>query len=191
MTIRYSKSKNNFYPLGLNYAAADLPADLIEVSDADHRAALSRPKDYTFDFVGGVLVITPPAPPTLAQNQSDAIAKIDSDVDAIYQKKIGNRQSEYSLAESDANSYKTAAYPASPVPASVQAWATAKGWTPKQAADDIILTASNWRTAQADIRTNRLAKKEVVRAATTQAAIDTAMAAWATFVSTTRTNLGI
>lgn len=120
-----------------------------------------------------------------------AITKIDADVDAIYLAMMGERATEYSLAESDANAYKTAAYPVTPVPVSVQAWASAKALTTTWAANDILATATNWRTVQGNIRTNRLAKKEAVRAATAQAGIDTAMTAWAAFVATTRTQLGI
>jgi hypothetical protein len=134
---------------------------------------------------------TAPQPATLTNRISAAIKRIDRDVDDIYAAIIGNRASEYTLAESEADAYKAAGYPASPVPASVQSWSDAKGQTPTWAADDIVATAANWRTVQANVRTKRLATKESVRIAYDQTGIDSAMAAWETYVAVTRTALGI
>lgn len=124
------------------------------------------------------------------ENRESAIAKIDADTDAIYGAVLGNREQEYTLAETDATAYKDAGY-AGAVPDSVQSWATAKGWTATQAADDILATAAAWRSAQASIRAQRLASKEAVRAAVDAAGVSTAMGAWAVFAVTTRGQLGI
>lgn len=127
----------------------------------------------------------------LAADKATFIKKIDADTDDIVQAVIGNRTSEYELAEKEAKDYKTAGYPASPVPSSVSAWAAAKGWTNTQAADDIIATATGWRTVQASIRANRLAHKENARNAADVTALDTVKASWATFLTTIKGQLGV
>jgi hypothetical protein len=121
--------------------------------------------------------------------KSAALIQIDADTDAINIAVIGSRAQEYELAERHGLAYKDAGYTGT-VPSSVSSWATAKGWTATQAADDIIATASQWRTAQAAIRAQRLLRKEQVRAATDAAGIMAAMAAWAGFVAAIRGQLG-
>ncbi len=127
----------------------------------------------------------------LAAEKATLIKKIDTDTDAIIRAVIGNRTSEYELAEKEANDYKTAGYPASPVPGSVSAWATAKGWTNTLAADDIIATANAWRQAQASIRANRLAHKENARNAADVTALDTVKSSWSAFCTTIKGQLGV
>lgn len=132
-----------------------------------------------------------PAPvPTLAERIKSAVLKIDQDTDAIIRDVIGERGNEYKLAEEEAKSFKAAGYPAT-VPASVKSWADAKGWSATQAADDILAVAAGWLNAQSSIRTNRLARKEEARKATTAVGVDTALASWATFVAQMRTSLGV
>lgn len=142
--------------------------------------------------------ITPPAnalysePPTpLSDLVKAALKSIDGDVDAIYSAVIGNRASEYERAESDALAYQAAGYTISPVPPYVQDWANAKSASPSWAADNIIETAMQWRTAQSSVRTNRLTAKEAARSAIDKAAIDAALAIWATFVDTIKESLNI
>lgn len=125
----------------------------------------------------------------LDQLQSQGLVKIDADTDALYGAVLGNRAQEYALAETDAQAYKTAGYTGT-APSSVQSWATAKGWMPAQAADNILLTAAQWRGAQTVIRASRLARKEEVRLADA-AGIDKAMLAWAEFVAYMRSQLGL
>ena len=127
----------------------------------------------------------------LAACKAASLAEIDADVDLIYGTIMGNRQSEYAMAEADALSYKAAAYPATPVPSSVQSWATAKNQTTTWAADNILATATSWRTAQANLRANRLGKKELVRACSTAAAVSVVMASWTGFVAAMRGALGL
>ena len=136
-------------------------------------------------------VAQPADSPSLVQLQASALLKIDADVDAIYGTVMGNRQSEYAMAEADATSYKAAAYPAAPVPGSVQSWATAKNQTTTWAADNILATATSWRTAQANLRANRLGKKELVKACSTATALAAVMVSWAGFVATMRGALGL
>lgn len=129
-------------------------------------------------------------PPTQAEMIAGAAMQIDTDTDAIYGTMLGNRAQEYVQAEEDATAYKNAGYVGA-VPASVQCWATAKVWTAMQAADDILATATAWRSALAAIRAQRLASKEAARVAVDAAGVDTAMTTWAVFVATIRGQLGI
>lgn len=131
---------------------------------------------------------------TVAANVANAkisiIRSIDADVDAIYAALLGNREAEYALAEKEATAYRDAGY-AGTVPASVQAWATAKTQTATWAADDILAAASGWRAAQAAIRSNRLARKEAARNAADAAALATVQAQWAGFLAVIRAQLGL
>lgn len=141
------------------------------------------------DFPGATapalpLYVAPPSP------ASEAISKIDADTDAIYGAVLGNRAEEYTLAATDAQAYKAAGYGGA-APSSVQSWATARCWTATQAADDILATATEWRSAQAAIRAARLDRKEQVRTATDAAGVTMAMTEWAEFVAYMRGQLGV
>lgn len=118
------------------------------------------------------------------------IRQIDADTDSLYAAVIGNRAAEYTAAEAEATAYADAGYTGT-VPASVASWATAKGWTAQQAADDINATAAAWRTAQAAIRAARLLRKEQARTAADLAALATTRAQWAGFVAAIREQLGV
>lgn len=76
MSIQYSQKSGAFYPLDIDYA--QLPDDLIEVSVDDYQAAMARPAGYTFDFVDGKLVLTPPAAPTLDALRAAKLAEINA-----------------------------------------------------------------------------------------------------------------
>uniref|UniRef100_A0A6M3MCL4 Putative tail protein n=1 Tax=viral metagenome TaxID=1070528 RepID=A0A6M3MCL4_9ZZZZ len=127
---------------------------------------------------------------TLAPARAAALVRIDADVDAIYGAAIGNRQAEYEAAERQAQVYADADYTGT-APGMVASWASAKGWTGQQAAEDILAQAAAWRGAQDAIRAQRLLRKEQVRAAADAAAINTVTAAWAGFVSLVRQQLGL
>ena len=118
------------------------------------------------------------------------IAQVDSDVDAIYAAVVGNRSDEYTQAFSDATAYKVAGYTGT-VPASVQSWATAKTWTAKQAADDILTAAARLATLRDNIRAARLLRKEQARSAVDPAALATVSATWAATVAAIRTSAGL
>jgi len=126
----------------------------------------------------------------LPQKIQGLIAKIDADTDSLYAAVVGNRAAEYTVAETEATAYAGAGYTGT-VPASVASWATAKGWTAQQAADDINATAAAWRTAQAAIRAARLLRKEQARTAADLAALATTRAQWAGFVAAIREQLGV
>lgn len=139
--------------------------------------------------------ITDKTPEVIAAEAASAILtartallkQIDADTDAIYLAVQGYRGPEYMLAETDATAYKDAGYTGT-VPSSVQSWATAKSQTAQWAADDILATAAAWRTAQASIRAQRLARKEQARTAADLAPVATG---WAGFVAAIRAALGV
>jgi hypothetical protein len=135
----------------------------------------------------------PPVPTveSLVDLQRNALRKIDANVDAIYRAVIGNRASEYEQAEAEAKAYKAAGYQVSPVPTYVQDWADAKAATPTWAADNIIATATQWRSVQGSLRANRLTTKEVIRTAADKASIDVVLTTWAEFIGTTKADLNI
>ena len=118
------------------------------------------------------------------------IAQVDGDVDAIYAAVVGNRSDEYNAANDDAQAYKTAGYTGA-VPATVQSWATAKGWTATQATDDILAAAVRLTTLRNTIRSARLLRKEQARAAADPAALATVSATWAATVAAIRTSAGL
>jgi hypothetical protein len=119
-----------------------------------------------------------------------ALIKIDADADKIYGDVVGNKSEEYRSAEADAKAFIAANYTGT-AGSGVTSWATAKGWTTTQAANDIIAQATAWRGAQALIRAQRLGKKEAVKAAGDLAVLNTAMAQWTGFVTAIRGQLGV
>lgn len=154
------------------------------------------PADYApgrYSYDAGVFVVLPIDAAVLAAAVAAFLRQVDADTDSIYAACIGNRQSEYDQAEADALAYR-AAGDTGTVPASVQSWATAKGWTATQATTDILATATLWRSAQASIRAARLLRKEGARNAedtADAAAFDVAKAAWGSSVTAIRTSLGL
>lgn len=175
----------------LDSAVHEIPPSAKPVSSALFKQTVSdRPSNKVLSVDSeGMPCLIDPAVPSFADIQAGALKGIDADVDAIYSALIGNRQAEYDTAEREAQAYKDAGYSGT-VPASVQAWETAKKWTAKQAADDILAASAAWRAAQADIRANRLARKEDVRNAKDPAAVEAVMTTWAAYVEKTRTALG-
>ena len=126
--------------------------------------------------------ITAPPPPTADQ----LAAQIDAEADTIIGAVIGNRAQEYVDADAAAAAYKAAGY-SGPVPGPVQVWATVEGRTAAWAADNILAQADAWRTASLAIRQARLTTKKRVRDGDAAGAL----AAWAGFVSTIKTQLGV
>lgn len=57
--------------------------------------------------------------------------------------------------------------------------------------DDILAVSTAWRTAQEVLRSQRLLRKEQVRAAPDPSALDAVLAHWVVFVATIRGQLGI
>lgn len=105
------------------------------------------------------------------------IAAAMRDIDAICDAKRNRYVSpgtlvteEYRLAAKQAAAFKDAGYAGQP-PATVAAWAAAKGWAAKQATDDILATEAAWMAVLAAIRGIRLPAKEQARAAATRDAL--------------------
>lgn len=113
------------------------------------------------------------------------IARIDRDVDRIYQDAIGNRTTEYVTAEAQAITFKAAGY-SGVVPPCVASYAAAAGITATQSCDAILAQAVAWRSAVEILRDKRL-KSKVARAADT----DGVMAQWDGFVAAMRNQLGL
>lgn len=122
-----------------------------------------------------------PDHPSFSEVKSAFIVRVDADADLIYAAALGNREAEYKQAEDEATVFKAASYGGT-VPLYVHAWAAAKGKSAQWAADDILSTAAAWRTAQAAIRTNRLACKEAARSATTAEELAPIVTQWNGFV---------
>jgi hypothetical protein len=120
-------------------------------------------------------------------NLADLISIIDSGADSIVHAVVGERTEEYRIAESEAMAYRDGGY-AGEIPLSVESWANPKKWTGQQAADNILATAAQWRSAQAGIRKERLAHKERARNGEDAAAV---LASWLAFAKALRTKLGV
>jgi hypothetical protein len=126
-------------------------------------------------------------------NKKRAIGKIDADTDRIITDTIGARAEEYRQAHADALAYQAAGWQGDvpPFVANHQAAKTADGWTARQAAEDILATATSWLNAQGQIRTQRLWHKEQARRAVDRTALDLALAQWSGFVAAMRIGLGL
>ena len=128
------------------------------------------------------------ANPTLAK--STFIKQVDQDADTIIKSVMGERATEYLLAEQEATAFKAAGYAGS-VPSSVSSEATAKGTTPTAACDSILATAAGWRTAQAALRAQRLLAKASASSAIDAATLDAVKGQWATFTVALKAQLGV
>ena len=126
----------------------------------------------------------------LATLKKTLLTKIDADTDAIYNAVIGERANEYNDAAAQAKAFKDMMYVGT-AGNKVVSWATAKGWTNTQAADDILAQAAQWRSAEDAVRSNRLARKEAARNATTGSSLITIEGDWVTFVNYIKGVLGI
>lgn len=114
-------------------------------------------------------------PPPVSVDREALAADIDHRADALRLAIVGDpvRVEEYRLARDEAAAFVAANYTGT-APPTVQAWATAKGWTAQHAADDIAATAQAWESALYAIRSIRLIGKESVRNAATDAAAQAA-----------------
>ena len=95
--------------------------------------------------------------------KQEIIERIDLIADVQRAKIVGDpvRAFEYQAAEQGARSYADAGYTGS-VPGVVQVWADARGWTPQQAADNILAEATQFQGALVFIRGTRLQAKYAV-----------------------------
>jgi hypothetical protein len=119
-----------------------------------------------------------------------SINKTYTDVDAIYASAIGNRAPEYEQAEQAALAYQAAGY-VGVVSPYVSDYAAAAGITNQQSADLIISRAEGLRAAVLAMRSARFSAQAAMRAATTQAELDAAVASWGVVIAQVRVSLGL
>jgi hypothetical protein len=128
----------------------------------------------------------------LAKAIAAAIAKTYTDVDAVYVLAVGSREPEYRDAEAAAREYQAAGYTGTASPY-ISGWASSQTppLTDQEAADAIIAKADALATAKIALRNTRFTAQAALRAATTQAELDAAVAAWGVFIAQVRTSLGL
>ena len=73
----------------------------------------------------------------------------------------------------------------------MSAWAAAKSQTNQWAADDILATATAWKTAQRSMRVARLMHKENARSALDKPTLSAVEASWETTLVAIKTGLGL
>lgn len=126
----------------------------------------------------------------LGGGKMSALMSVDLSNDDIVTAVIGRRDTEYLMAEKQAQVYIDAGYKGDTYPY-VDSWAMAKSKSEKWSADNIIETANNWRAIQADMRSKRLKAKEDIRNATSTETIDTIVQQWYAYLGIIKQQLGI
>ena len=126
----------------------------------------------------------------LLDAKMSALVDVDLSNDDVVTAVIGRRDTEYLMAEKQAQAYIDAGYKGDTFPY-VDSWAQAKSVDQKWAADNIIETATAWRTIQADMRAKRLHSKEQIRNATTVDQIAAICEQWKQYVDIIKNQLGI
>ncbi|MBX9299261.1 hypothetical protein ACFFU8_03785 [Chromobacterium piscinae] len=161
------------------YRLTDSPDLIIRLADG---AAIPREHRFWADYQAWLDQGNAPAPAESPEQLLPRLLRnIDAAADAASQLYIGNelRALEYRQAAAEAQSYKDGGYKGDAPPA-VQAWASAKGLSGKDAADGILVKAAACDQALYAIRALRLSGKEAVRQAAdadaARAAADDALA---------------
>lgn len=157
---------------------------LIEGTPICDQYGIWRQQWVVVDLVGDELTTK------LTEMKMSYVSAIDAGVDMIYSKTIGNRTTEYQLAETEATTYASSGYTGT-APPTVSVWAQINGWTPQQAADDILQTSSNWRAVQQTLRAQRLTTKDRLKKATTYAEIESIRSEWLVFIDVIKQHLGL
>lgn len=119
-----------------------------------------------------------------------ALMVVDGSSDVLVNAVIGRRDTEYLMAEKQAQEFIDAGYKGDTFPY-VDSWAQAKQSDQKWAADNIIETAANWRAVQSDMRAKRLKAKEDVRNALSVDAIDEIVNQWHKYIDIIKQQLGV
>jgi hypothetical protein len=89
MKTRYSEKTGTFYPLDIHYSSG-LPADIIEVPQADYEAAMAaRAAGYAIAFVSGKLIVTPPPPVPFEVQAAPFMAEVRTTREAILNRLAG------------------------------------------------------------------------------------------------------
>lgn len=125
----------------------------------------------------------------LSTYANQALMVVDGSSDALVTAVIGRRDTEYLMAEKQAQEFIDAGYKGDTFPY-VDSWAQAKKSDQKWAADNIIETAANWRTVQSDMRAKRLKAKEDIRNATSLDSVDQIVNQWRKYIDIITKQLG-
>ncbi|MEO2217404.1 hypothetical protein ABGV49_10090 [Chromobacterium vaccinii] len=144
------------------YRLTDSPDLIIRLADG---AAIPREHRFWADYQAWLGQGNSPGPAeSPAQLLPRLLREIDAAADAASQFYVGSelRALEYRQAAAEAQSYKDGGCKGDAPPA-VQAWASAKGLSGKDAADGILAKAAACDQALYAIRALRLAGKEAVR----------------------------
>lgn len=118
-----------------------------------------------------------------------ALMVVDELSDVLVNAVIGRRDTEYLMAEKQAQEFVDAGYKGDTFPY-VDSWAQAKQSDQKWAADNIIETAANWRAVQSDMRAKRLKAKEDIRNAASVDIVDQIINQWRKYIAIITKQLG-
>lgn len=194
---------NNIETLADRYIAdgCDLQFAVIGESEIIFKTLPDGFKASEYELVGDTLQLkpVPPVDPVvLASLIAEEIAKTYKDVDAIIYEKIGERQSEYDLAEHAAWEYKEAGFPddpATPVSPYITGYAisnaTGQVQTNRWSAEQILAQATQLRAAQLLLRNTRFNAQKAMRASTAKADLTDAVTQWHAFINGTRVAVGL
>lgn len=181
--------RDAYHPDTLEHIQTDTPADWMGLAGAP-APAYNPATEGCFWRNGAWVVIAAGTQPPQDDARQSALASTYADVDAIYAAAIGNRKTEYEEAEQAAIAFQAAGYTGTASPY-VADYAATAGITDRQSADLIIARANGLRAAVLAMRSSRFTAQAAMRAATTQAELDAAVAAWAAFIAQVRTSLGL
>lgn len=161
--------------------------------DPESHVVVFDPEAVSWSIVAKpALPANPEAPlPSLEEQREAVIRSIDARVDEIVQRTIGNRATEYLVAEQEALAYKLAGYPEGGAPLTVEDDMLAFGRTAKDAADAILAQAAAWRTAQQAMRRHRLMSKTAARNAGSVEDLGVVIGQWQAFVTHIEEQLGV
>lgn len=174
--MKYSPSLKCCYPSEIEYDAADLPTDLVDITAEEYQMIQNREIGEGFDYVDGKIVILPPPQPTYAEYVAKALLRIDHNAEVTRVAAVGDvmRSVEYDLVAADADVFRAANYQGT-VPQTIQSWMDVTGMTAQVACDNILATRAGYVNALAQVRDIRLKGKAGVSAAHDMAGVDAAV----------------
>lgn len=127
--------------------------------------------------------------------QAAAIAKTYTDVDAVYDAAVGNREPEYAEAAAIARAFLAAEVKPSPVSEYITGHAlnnpTGQVQSEAWAAQQIIERADAFNWAKLQMRNVRFARQADMRAATTPEELAAVVSGWDDFITWLRATLGL
>tara|TARA_R110000868_G_scaffold120421_4_gene319558 strand:- start:4025 stop:4657 length:633 start_codon:yes stop_codon:yes gene_type:complete len=109
------------------------------------------------------------------------INKLEKDTDAFIKIVVGERSSEYEIAEKEAKEFKASDYLAD-IPLSISSDMLARNTTMQESCDLILLMSNNWRLLQQDLRAKRLLLKEKAKNCTTEDNLNIIRDEWNNFI---------